>query len=69
MSGTKGGGRKAAQTNRELYGEDYYGSIGKLGGAVPHPETRAFRVNRDLARSAGYKGGKISRRKPRWQTL
>jgi hypothetical protein len=32
MAGTKNGGRKTAETNKKLYGEDYYKKIGAEGG-------------------------------------
>jgi hypothetical protein len=32
MSGTKSGGIKAAKTNKELYGQDFYKNIGADGG-------------------------------------
>ena len=62
MAGTKLGGRKAAATNKEKHGEDFYKRIGTLGGSKSHRETRPFTVNPELARAAGAKGGKMSRR-------
>ncbi len=32
MSGTKAGGKKAAETNKKLFGEDFYSNIGSVGG-------------------------------------
>jgi hypothetical protein len=32
MAGTVEGGKKAAQRNKELYGEDFYKNLGKAGG-------------------------------------
>jgi len=32
MAGTKQGGLKAAATNREKYGKDFYAKIGQKGG-------------------------------------
>ena len=32
MAGTKAGGAKAAATNREKYGKDFYSRIGQKGG-------------------------------------
>lgn len=60
MAGTKVGGAKAAETNKALYGENFYAEIGKKGGRNGH--TGGFFANRELARTAGAKGGKISRR-------
>ena len=65
MAGTKEGGVKASITNKEKYGEDFYGRIGIKGGKAS--KTGGFYVNRELARSAGAKGGKISKRGKRQQ--
>ena len=60
MAGTKAGGRSAAETNKRSYGEDFYGRIGAMGGKKGR--TGGFYANRELARIAGAKGGRISRR-------
>jgi general stress protein YciG len=60
MAGTKTGGKSAAATNKAKYGADFYARIGAKGGKKGH--TGGFFANRDLARSAGAKGGRISRR-------
>ena len=60
MAGTKAGGRAAALTNKQKYGSDFYAKIGSKGGKIGR--TGGFFVNRDLARLAGAKGGRISRR-------
>lgn len=62
MSGTKEGGRKAALTTIKKHGEDFYRKIGKIGGQNGH--TGGFAARPELARIAGAKGGKISRRGP-----
>ena len=62
MSGTKAGGAKAAATNKRLHGDDFYARIGKIGGKNGH--TGGFAANPKLAREAGAKGGKISKRGP-----
>lgn len=62
MSGTKTGGLKASATNKRLHGEDFYKRIGSIGGKNGH--TGGFASNRELAREAGRKGGKASRRGP-----
>lgn len=62
MSGTKAGGLKAAQTNRQKYGKEFYSQIGRKGGQNGH--TGGFAANPALARIAGAKGGRISRRGP-----
>ncbi len=60
MAGTKKGGAKAAATNRTKYGADFYARIGSMGGKLGR--TGGFYANRELARQAGAKGGRISRR-------
>lgn len=60
MSGTKLGGMKAAQRNKELYGNKFYQEIGRKGGRNGH--SGGFASNPELARIAGAKGGSISRR-------
>jgi hypothetical protein len=60
MSGTKKGGEAAAKTNRTKYGADFYARIGAMGGKKGR--TGGFYANRELARIAGAKGGRISRR-------
>lgn len=60
MAGTKAGGKAAATANKQKYGEDFYPRIGALGGKAGR--TGGFYANRELARIAGAKGGRISRR-------
>lgn len=66
MPGTKDGGKKAAARNKRLYGSDFYARIGRKGGQNGH--TGGFAANRELARKAGAKGGRISRRRKTTQT-
>lgn len=61
MAGTKQGGRTAAATNKNRYGKDFYARIGAMGGKKSR--TGGFAANRELARLAGAKGGRISRRR------
>jgi uncharacterized protein len=60
MSGTVNGGKQAAQTNKKRYGKEFYASIGRKGGTISRGG--GFAANRELARLAGSRGGKISRR-------
>lgn len=62
MSGTKKGGRKAAETNKAKYGSDFYAEIGRKGGSNGH--TGGFYANPELARIAGAIGGRKSKRGP-----
>jgi general stress protein YciG len=60
MAGTKTGGQKAAAKNlaKDPF---FYAKIGKKGGQ--NGRTGGFAANPELARIAGAKGGRISRRK------
>lgn len=60
ISGTSKGGLKASKTNKAKYGEDFYRKIGAIGGRKSG--TGGFFANRELAKAAGAKGGRISRR-------
>jgi general stress protein YciG len=60
MAGTQAGGKAAASTNKKKYGKDFYARIGAMGGQNGH--TGGFYANRELARAAGARGGRISRR-------
>jgi general stress protein YciG len=60
MAGTKQGGLSAAITNKLKYGSDFYANIGAKGGKKGR--TGGFFANRELARAAGKRGGRISRR-------
>lgn len=62
MSGTKEGGRKAALTNRERHGKDFYANIGRKGGKKGH--TGGFYNDPERAAEAGRIGGKKSKRGP-----
>jgi uncharacterized protein len=60
MAGTKAGGEAAAKTNKQKYGSDFYAKIGAAGGKKG--KTGGFYANRELAREAGARGGRVSRR-------
>lgn len=60
MPGNRIGGQKAAKKNKELYGEDFFRIIGSKGGKNGH--TGGFAANPALAKIAGARGGKKSRR-------
>lgn len=60
MAGTKIGGQKAAAKNL-LKDPNFYAKIGAKGGA--NGRTGGFAANPELARIAGAKGGRISRRR------
>ncbi len=62
MAGTKKGGQKAAATNKARHGSDFYAKIGRKGGQVKGTKG-GFAANPELARIAGAKGGRISRRR------
>lgn len=60
MAGTREGGKKAAETNKKLHGANFYAEIGRKGGRNGH--TGGFAANPELAKIAGAKGGRISKR-------
>ena len=60
MGGTKAGGLKAAATNKERHGKEFYALIGSKGGRNGH--TGGFYANPELAKRAGAIGGKKSKR-------
>ena len=60
MAGTKAGGQKAAAKNLQR-DPLFYAKIGAKGGTNGH--TGGFAANPELARVAGAKGGRISRRR------
>jgi hypothetical protein len=59
MAGTMLGGQKASVKNLAR-DPNFYRKIGRIGGRNGH--TGGFAANRELARIAGAKGGRISRR-------
>lgn len=61
MSGTIKGGVKAAETNKKRYGKDFYKKIGAVGGKKTGVK-KGFAANPALAREAGKKGGRRSKR-------
>lgn len=61
MAGNKQGGLKARETNYERNGRDFYKMIGAKGGSVRGIK-KGFALNIELAREAGRRGGRISRR-------
>ena len=62
MAGTHEGGKKAAESNKERYGKNFYANIGRKGGKAGH--TGGFAADPELARRAGAIGGKKSKRGP-----
>jgi hypothetical protein len=61
MSGTVSGGKKAAATNKQRYGDTFYREMGHRGGSAPGAP-KGFAANRTLAARAGAIGRRISRR-------
>lgn len=67
MAGTKFGGLKASQTNKKKYGPDFYREIGRKGGLAGNTggfATVNHRGEHILAKLAGAKGGRNSKRGP-----
>lgn len=71
MAGTKAGGLKAAQTNKQQFGEDFYKNIGSKGGKNGKgPGYKGgFAADNKRAKIAGAKGGSISRRTSKYQKV
>ncbi len=61
MSGNKQGGLRAAATNKERHGKDYYARLGKQGGSIKGLKKGFAAMDKDKVRAAGAKGGKLSR--------
>lgn len=61
MAGTAIGAAKAAKTNIERHGEDFFKTIGSRGGRVTGVK-KGFAANRETAVRAGMVGGTRSRR-------
>lgn len=69
MAGTLAGGRRAAATNKERYGENFYKLIGAKGGRegvdggfASNKVGEDGLTGRQRARIVGRKGGRISKR-------
>lgn len=63
MSATIAGGKKAAISNKERYGEDFYSKIGKKGGSTPTTKPKGYAaMTPEQRREAGKKGGSVSKR-------
>jgi general stress protein YciG len=61
MAGTRKGGTRAAATNKQRYGANFYETIGRMGGRKSRGG--GFAKNPELARVAGQRGGRASRRR------
>ena len=61
MSGTRYGGLKAAETNKQKYGREFYQNIGRKGGKACVPKGFAL-MDIEKIKNAGRKGGTISKR-------
>lgn len=60
MPGTTIGGKKAAETNKKVYGDDFFKKIGAKGGLKSRGGGFAA-ATPEQVREWGRKGGKISR--------
>lgn len=62
MAGNKLGGKKAAQTIKDRYGDDFYSQIGAKGGSKPTDKPKGFAaMTPERRRELGIKGGNASR--------
>lgn len=69
MAGTKDGGQRAATTNKQKHGADFYARIGAMGGKKGRTGGFASgkvgtdgKTGRERAVEAGRTGGRISRK-------
>ena len=62
MAGTKRGGRKAANTNRQRHGDDFYARIGSMGGRKTDVAKGFAAMSPEKRSAAGRKGGRRSSR-------
>lgn len=63
MSGTKIGGLRAAETNKQKHGKDFYANIGKVGGKAKNPNKGFGSMTPEKRIEAARRGGKTSKRK------
>lgn len=61
MPGTVMGGLRAARTNKQKYGVDFYATIGRKGGQYKGPKGFAV-MEQEKVMEAGRTGGRKSRR-------
>jgi len=61
MSGTKAGASKTKAKNLQK-DPNYYATIGKIGGQTKTTKPKGFAADLNRARTAGAKGGRISKR-------
>ncbi len=59
MPGTIAGGKKAAKKNKQLYGPNYYHTIGKMGGEISRGGGFA-KMDKDRLKEISIKGGNAS---------
>ena len=62
MSGNLIGGKRAAISNKERHGEDYYVKMGRAGGLVSSPTKGFGGMTPEKRAAAGKKGGAIGKR-------
>lgn len=60
MAGTHIGGKRAARTNKQRHGKDFYKKIAAKGGRKSRGG--GFAYDKEKARTAGAIGGRISKR-------
>ena len=72
MAGTRQGGLKARDTCKRVYGDDYYRTIGAMGGSISRTGGFAQEgrgkdgmTGQERARKYGVIGGKLSKREPK----
>lgn len=66
MSGNRVGGLKAAKTNLDKYGKDFYKNIGAKGGSAYTEKAKGFAANPELAKKVASGIGYRTRKGYKW---
>ena len=66
MAGSKEGGIKAAKTNIEKYGKDFYKNIGRIGGSAYTDKAKGFAANPELAKKVASGIGYRTKKGYKW---
>lgn len=69
MSGNVAGGKKASETIKKKYGDNYYCTIGAIGGSKKGVKKGFATMTPEKRAEAGRKGGMVSRRTPKESTV
>lgn len=66
MAGSKKAGRQTAETNKSKYGEEYYATIGAIGGSAEAKKPKGLAaLSPERRREIAAQGGKAGKGKPK----